>query len=457
MNIAFEKTDDLNGVIKMHVVPEDYREQVNEVLRDYSRKAAIKGFRKGKVPISVVRRMYGQGVVYEQLNKLLTSELQNYISEENLAILGEPLPATSDVDLDPECNATYDFDYEVGLSPEFELVVKVSNPPKDYKVLVDQEMLDEEIENIRARYGEMTNPEVAGEGDTLFGKLSELDADGNAVEEGFQKMFAMNPSRLKNDKKKGEEKDKKEGDVLTFKMTDLFEDEDETRRFWRRNVSGEYVRDVTDEELARIMAADFSFEVRKINHIEKVDINKELFDKVFVAGDVETEEEFREKIEADLEKFFEGEAKKYFEGKMVEGMIEENEIPLPEAFLKKFILKTRKEVSENNVDEVYEEYQRNLRWELIIKKMMNDKPDLELKHEEIEAHARQVVEDQYKPLLPNATDEQIEHFALQMMSDEKSFSRLANEVLGNKIFGYIREQVNPESEDITASEFLKLK
>lgn len=458
MNIALEKKDDLSAIIKVHLESEDYSENVNKVVRDYAKKANIKGFRKGMVPPSVIKRMYGKGIVFEELNKVLSQALERYINDENLPLVGEPLPMTRDLDFDAEAMGPLDFDYEVGLSPTFSLSFKLKSAPKIYNVLIDTEILNEEIENVRSRYGEMTNPEVSVEGDTLFGKLMEVDGDGNPVNDGHDKMFAMNPDRIVSDSLKKDMGGKKEGDTITgIKMTDLFKEDSDVRWFWERNVSGEVVNDVNDETLAHLMAASFIFEVRKVNHVTKAELNEELFEKVFASGDVSTEEEFRSRLESDMENFFKQEARKYYEGKMMKSLIEENEVPLPEAFLRRFLMASREKIDESNVDQYLEEFLRNTRWELIIKKMMEMNPSLQLTNEAVHARARQVVEEQYKPMLPNSTDEQLEHFALQLVSDEKTFNRLANEVLAKNIFEYIRSEAQPEEEDITASEFLKLK
>lgn len=458
MNIVQEKKGDLSAILKVHVEPADYSDSVNQVLRDYAKKANIKGFRKGHVPTSVIKRMYGKAVVFDELNKILSKQLETYINEEKLPLVGEPLPLTKDIDLDVENYNAYDFDYEIGLAPDFDLNFKLKNGPKSYVVVIDNELLDKEVENVRARYGDMTNPEVSAEGDTLFGKLMETDADGNQVHDGHDKMFVLNPDRIESKWLIDALGGKKEKDmIVNIKMTDLFKDESDVRWFWERNVSGEVVQEVSNDMLAHLMAATFCFEVRKINHVIKAELNEELFNKVFASGDVKDEQQFRDRVESDMENFFKQESRKFFEGKMIKALIDENEIPLPEEFLTRFLVASREKITEDNVGDYIEEFLRNLRWELIVKKMMDLKPDLQLKNEDVVARAREVVEEQYKPMLPNSTEEQLDMFANQMASDEKTFNRLANEVLAKKIFDYIRGEASPEEDEITASEFLKLR
>ncbi|MBP8074174.1 MAG: trigger factor family protein, partial [Bacteroidia bacterium] len=181
MEIKQENTGHLTGRLTVVITPEDYREPVNTVLKDYAKKAQIKGFRKGMVPTSVVRKMFGKGVIFEELNKLVSNALNEYVNQGHLSLVGEPIPVSKDIDLDPEKELSYELDFEIGMASPFEINYSGLASSPIYKVVADDTLIDREIEGMRTQHGEMSNPDESQVGDTLFGKLWEVDANGNTV------------------------------------------------------------------------------------------------------------------------------------------------------------------------------------------------------------------------------------------------------------------------------------
>lgn len=448
---------DQHAKLKVTVVPDDYRNQVSTILKDYAKRANLKGFRKGKVPVSVVRRMYGKGIVYEELNKIVSKSLGEYLDETKLPIVGEPLPVSLVDDFDENGERDYEFEFELGLAPEFEIEYGLVGESPLYNVTVDDATLEKEVETLQNTYGPMTNPDESQEGDILFGKLSEIDADGNVVEDGYQKMYTLNPDRVP-----GEELVKKMGggvkpdETLEVSMEEVARNDNELRKLWETNVQGEKVRDISDEELEAIKGKKFQFEVRKINRIEKMEIGQELFDKAFGEDEVSTEEEFRDRLKGDMVKFFERESLRYYRTKAIKALIEGMSLPLPDEFLKRWLVQTREKVTEENIEDLYESYSRSLRWRLIIEKMQEENPEVKVEEADMRAKAEEQVVAQFGAMLGDADPERLDTFVSYFMNDEKLSGRMFDELVEEKVFKHLGEKNPAASEEITATEFMEL-
>ena len=459
MEITRTDTGDLTATLNVNIQPEDYQDQVKAVLKDYAKRANIKGFRQGKVPPSVIRKMYGRGVVYEELNKVISSELENYIKGEELPLVGEPLPISNDIDLDPKAETAYDFEFQIGLAPIFSIDYGLAGNNPLYKILIDDETVNKEVENLQKTYGPMENPETSEAGDILFGKLFEVDADGNAVEEGFSRMAPLNPERVPSEDLKAVMADgKKADDVFPVKLEDAFQNDHEIRNFWEQNVQREKIRDVSDELLEELKQKTYHFEVRKMNRITPMEVGQEMFDKAFGEGNVTSEDEMRDRLHGDLDKFFQNEAKKFYRVKTIRSLIEGIEMPLPEAFLKDWLVRTREQVSEENIGELYPSYERSLKWRLLVEKMSVDDETMKIEEEDLRAKAAEAVRQQFGQMIPDGDDERLDSFVNYYLQDEKMVGKLYDDLLEDKVFEHLNEKNPPAEEEITATDFLeKLK
>ena len=458
MNITDEKLSELTTKLTVQIEPEDYRDNVHSVLKDYAKKVNLKGFRPGKVPVRVVKKMYGAGVLLEELNKIVSQELGQYIEEKSLPVVGEPLPLTTDIDLEGEEDSNYDFEFEVGLFREFDVDYGLAGENSLYNISIDDETLDKEVENLQKTYGPMSNPESSQEGDTLFGKLMQLGEDGEPVEDGYSRMYALNPERVQDEafKEKMAGGLKPEEDHLELRMEEIVENDHEMRRVWENNVQNEKIRDVSDEDLEAIKGMTFRFEVRKINRIEPMEVGQELFDKAFGEGNISSEEEMRTKLGEDMTTFFEREAQRFYRSKTIKALLEGVEIDLPDEFLQRWLVRTREQVTEENIGDLYESYSRSLKWRLIVEKMQRDNPALIVEEEDLREQARIAVMQQFGSMLGDAEPEKMDNFVDYFLKDEKMSGRLFDEVLERKIFTVLEEKNPPASEDITASEFLEV-
>lgn len=456
MDFVLQRIDDLQGIIRANIESADYKPQVDRVLKDYAKKANLKGFRQGKVPVNVIRKMYGRAVVLEELNKVISEELETFIKGEQLELITEPLPKAFDPEqLDPSAEADVELEYEVGFSPAIEVSLDFEDRPVKFEVYIDDEILDKEILQIRDQHGEMSNPEEAVEGDTLFGKLIELDESGNPKAEGLERMYPLNPERVEAEEIKAQVAGKKVEDTFDLKLSDLIGEEDQIVQTLETNVKGEPVRTLTDEERERAISATFRFEVRKINHVEKAEMNQQLFDKVFGEGNVVNEEQFKEKLTEDLEKYLENQTKELYRARTMRALLEKHDVELPEDFLKKYLKASNDKITDANLEAEYENYSRSLKWRLIVDFLRKDNADLEITEEDVRSRSRRVIRAQLEKMMPNLDPAQLESYVDYQMNDEKSKNQLYSEELNERLFDHIDTLAPPTTESISASEFLE--
>lgn len=465
MNITRENIDDLNAVIKVNMSPEDYQENVTTTLRDYAKRADLKGFRKGKVPLSLVKKMVGKGVLLDEINRNLSQKLEEYIRDENLEILGNPLPKElEDLDLDLDANNSYEFEYEIGLSPSIELNYDLKEVPAKYTVEVDDEYLEKELLVTRKRFGEMSNPDVSEEGDILYGKLTVAEASQADIPEDWKfgkdlaAMVALNPERIPSEDFKGKMGGKKAEDVIPANdLSELFRGDEEMRQAFQMSLQRKDEEvNVTASDVEILKKLKFDFEVKKINRMEAVEINQDFFDKVFGPNTVTSEEEFMTKFRGDLEKAFEKDSDKLVRAKVVDALVELNEVQLPDEFLKRWLVRSEEEITEDNVEERYENFSKGLKWSLMVGQIRKDNPDVTVEKEDLEARVREIVTTEYAQGATAENEEMVNKMIEYFMQDQQFQERVYHELIDNKVFDFLFEKFTPKDEKISASEYMKL-
>ncbi|MEM6763853.1 MAG: trigger factor [Bacteroidota bacterium] len=400
MQITKESTQPLRAEIKIHLDPEDYKPQVLTELKKQAKQANMPGFRPGKVPISVVRKMVGMSVLMDELGKKLNAELTQYIQEEKLQILGEPLPVddkTSD-DFDVNCDTALDFTYEVGLAPEFEvnLSPKKKDIPPLYQIEVDDKAIDAEIKQYQERLSDVEEVEEAGKGDTIYGRIQEVSEDGSIEEEAFDKMVVLNPERV------GEQGPffetvigKKIEDTFPLKLEDI-------------NPSVEKIAEVTfveEEELRGLDGKELQFVLKKIQRTAPAKLTPDFFKRVMDINSGKmpeqaeeegeepevTEAEFRESVKEQLAKQQENQGKQYFYQKISENLQDLNKVELPDEFLKKWLsISNKGKVTEEQIEEQYGDFETSLRWSLVLGKLEEAHPELGVEREDLEEEIRRL-------------------------------------------------------------------
>ncbi|RMG24837.1 MAG: hypothetical protein D6730_11895 [Bacteroidetes bacterium] len=450
MNITREQTDTLQEDITIRLSPEDYKEQVNQELKKQARKASLPGFRPGKVPISVVRRMVGMSVLMEELNKTINKSLSDYLKEENLQILGDPLPKDQLPDdyFDVNCNKELEFTFEVGLAPEFEVKwPEAEETPPLYEIEIDEEFLDKQIESLRERMGENIQAEKVEKGDIIYGKLVEVDENGEALEEGFEKMVALNPARMKQpdalDVFLGQEVD------ATTEL-DLFS-------------LGENAGEIADllymeaEEVEALRDKRLQFTIRRINRMKPAEMGPDFFNKVLENEEgsenwVETEEAFRQALREKIQEGLASEPTRRFSHELREKLLELNPIPLPTSFLKKWIKQSSKEeISDEKLEEEFDEYANQLRWSLILQKLEEQHPQLEVDELDLEESMREIL----RKSIPDMDEEMEKAYLAHSLQNEQMVRMQYDKIFEKQLSDFWLEKLQPEKQTISATEFFK--
>jgi trigger factor len=287
MNITRENVDELNAVLKLELVKEDYEERVNSVLKDYKKKANIPGFRPGKVPFGMIQKMYGKPVLVEELNKLVSESLSKYLVEEKLNILGEPLPHDGEnKPMDFDKDTEFEFMFDLGLAPEFDLKLSSKDKVPFYNIKVDDEMIDKYVDNYTQRFGEMVHVDSIEEKDVLTAKIVQLDENDKILEGGiFVEEARMATDVIADKNIKKTVLAAKKGDELVFDLKKAYPNDTEIAALLK----------IKAEEVSNV-SGNFKVTVEEIQRFNKAEVNQALFDKIYGEGNVKSVEEFRAKI-----------------------------------------------------------------------------------------------------------------------------------------------------------------
>ncbi len=433
MNITRENIDELNAVVKVDIDKEDYSSKVEKILKDYRKNANIPGFRKGHVPMGMVKKQYGKSVLVDEVNKLLQDSLNKYLTEEKLDVLGNPLPKEQDsLDWDSE---TFTFEFELGLSPQFEVSLDNKKPITYYKIVAGEEMIENQIKTMRKQYGKLTSKDVAKEDDQVAGTFKN-------EEEGIDSTTTLPLEKVKN-------KEKfigaKVGDVITLNTKELFEDDHDLMEVLK-----------VEHDKAHGLDVDLEFTVSEINHQELANLDQEFFDKLFGTGEVTSVDELKEKIKEDAAKQFEQQSDQQFLNDVTEMLIENTEFDLPKEFLQKWIQTAgEKELSEEEAKEEYEKSEKGLRFQLIEAKLVNEN-NLEVKFEDLKAFAIDRIKEQMAQFgQMDPSEKELDDIAARILSSQDEVKRLSEQLMNQKLLELYKEKVNLEEKEVTYEEFVK--
>ena len=345
MNVTFEKKDDLNGTISVKISTEDYLANYDKRLRDYSKKANIPGFRAGHAPKSMIEKMVGNNLLLEEINTLASKGLFDYIEENKLNVLGQPV-MNDDTKID-ELNKTaeYTFSFDIGLSPEIELNISAADTFTKYTVEVTPEMIDDEVERMTKRFGNLTDVNVVGENDMVYVGLTELLESGEALEGGVDaESVPIAVNTITNEEIKAKVLAAKKGDTFTVNIFGLFNN-DEGEMSHALGVQKQTIGD---------LSPDFKLELKEIKHTEKAELNQELFDKLYGENTITSEEELREKLKAEILGYFDQQAQHLLEHELFDHLVAKHNITLPDAFLKRWLIDRHADkFNQDNIEEGY--------------------------------------------------------------------------------------------------------
>jgi trigger factor len=446
MNITQEKINDLNAIVTVKISPDDYQEKVNKAIKDQAKKAKLPGFRPGMVPPAHIKKMYGKSILVEAINSLLSDSVNNYIQQNEIEILGQPLPKEDDTQFNWDFDDEFVFNYELGLAPVVDVEFTSKDKITQYLIKVDAETLAARIKNIRRSYGKMTNPDVVADGDVIFGEFTQLNADGSVFEESINVTTSLRLDIVKDEKVKETLIGLKKDDVVkSFDLVKSIDDEKQLIKMLK-----------LDEENPIIPASKFRLTVKNVNRLDESDLNQEFFDKLFEAGSVTTEAEFTSKITEELETMMVQDAEKKLASDVYQYGSSKANMELPDEFLKRWLKTSNKEITDEELEKGYQDFAKNLRWTLVENKIVKDQK-LQIKYEDVFQMAKTRLDGQFKMYSPQAlTEEQLGEYAAQFLQDKENANRIFEDVKAQKVFDYLKTVLTLDKKEIAYNEFLEL-
>jgi trigger factor len=445
MNISRENINDQNAVLTVNVTKEEVAPDVEKILKDYRKKAQIPGFRPGMVPMGMIKKMYGNSILVDELNKKVSESLQNYFEEEKLDLLGDPLPSETQENIDIENQDVYDFKFDIAISPEFELNLTKRDKIDYYKIEVSKKMVDEYIESLQNRYGNFTEAEKADDSSLIKGDLIQLDEENNIMEAGIKKEDAtISLKVMKNDEIKKDFLKAEIGQIIQFDLKKALPNDTELTA----------LLDIDKDKLKDI-DGNFQITVSEIKNFVPAELNEELFQQTF-GEEVKTEKEFREKIAAEIESHMEADSRYKFMLDARNKLITKLDLPMPEDFLKRWVIATNKELTNEQLENEFPRFIEDLQWMLIKGKLAKEN-EISVNPEEIKEEAKKSVETQFKQYgMSYVPSEYLEKYAEEILSKEEERKQIYEKVLDEKIIDFIFEAVKLNEIKVSPEEFKKL-
>ena len=447
MNITKENIDDLNAVLKVKIEKTDYEYKVETVLKDYSKKATLKGFRPGMVPIGLVKKMYGRAVQIDEINKVVTENIQKYINDEKLELLGDPIPKTDEQEkFDFDTQQDFTFSFEIGLSPAVELKLSKKNKVNQYEIIVDEKMRSQYLENYTRRYGELKKADQTEEKDVIKGKIEAIDENGNVIPEGPSvEETSLGIDIIKDKKIKEEFIGKNIKDTIDFDLKKAYPNDTEIAGILHKK----------KEEVADLVA-NYRFTVNEISRFYPAEVGKQLFDRIYGEGVVNSEEELMKKIEEEITINLKRESEFKLMMDIKNLTMEKTDFQLPEEFLKRWLLRVNEKTTEEQIEKEFDSFKKDLKWQLIRNKVARDN-DVKISEEELQKEAENITRYQFQQYgLFYTTDEQIANYAKETLKRDEDAKRIADKILDEKVILLIKELVKLEDKSVTTEEFNKL-
>ncbi len=436
MNITRENIDKLNAVVKVDIEKNDYSDKVEKILSDYRKTANIPGFRKGHVPMGMVKKQYGKAVLVDEVNKLLQDALNKYLTEEKLDVLGNPLPKAQD-DLDWDSDA-FSFEFELGLAPDFEVKLKSKKAITYYQITADKKMVDNQVETIQKQYGKLVAKKLVEDGDEITGIFKNEDED------------VENSTTLDLTKFKGKSNAKKfisakVGDIIELKTKGLYSDDHDLMHALK-----------VPHDKAHGLNIPVTFEITEVNKRELADLDQDLFDKLFGKGVVTSVTELKEKIKEDSEKQFLQQSEQKLLNDVTENLVESTKFDLPAEFLQRWIQNAGEEpLDADQAKEEYEKSEKSMRYQLIEGKIMQDH-DVKVDFEDLKAHSKEMIKGQMAQFgQMNPTDKELDDIAARVLGNQEEVKRMSEQLISQKLLELYKEKANLKIKAITYENFVK--
>jgi trigger factor len=448
MNITRENIDKLNAIITVSVEKNDYEATVNDVLKNYRKKANMPGFRPGMVPAGLIKKMYGKAALAEEVNKILSKSLTDYIHAEKLNVLGEPLPnEEKQAPIDWENQTDYSFVFDVAMAPEFGVKLDNETTVPYFSIAASDDMVGKQFDAYASRLGENKVVDSVEEKDTVRGNFVQLDDQGAELEDGIKaEQVVIAIDLMKDEAIKAEFIDKKAGDVLVFDPIKAYENKHEVSHML--NIS---------HEAAETLSGNFSFTIVEVLRFEKAEPTQELYNQIYGedAG-ITTVEEFKARIKTELEENFVYSSNYKFALDSRDTLLKSIQFDLPEAFLKRWILATNEKMTQEQLDADFDNFMVDLKWQLIKDKIVKDN-ELKITEEDVRSLAKDMALMQFRQYgLNNVSDEHLENYATHMLKNEEERRKLVSRKQEDMIVAAIKDKVTLDMQSVSYDEFNKM-
>ena len=449
MNVSFQNIDKVSGLLTVKLEKADYQEKVDKSLKTFRQKAQIPGFRKGMVPMNLVKKMYGKSVIAEEVNKLLSEKVYDYIKSNNVNMLGEPLPNEEKQQvIDFDTMEEFEFVFDIALAPEFKAEVINTDKVDYYTIEVTDEMVENQVKAYTQRNGKYDQVSAYEDNDMLKGLIAELDENGNTKEGGIQVEGAvLMPSYMKNEEQKAIFANAKVNDVLVFNPNVAYDGHDAEIASLLK----------IEKEAAAEMKSNFSFQVEEITRFVPGDLNQELFDQVFGKDAVKTEEEFRAKVKEGIAAQFVADSDYKFLIDARKMLMEKvGKLEFPDALLKRIMLLNNKEKGEEFVAENYEKSVEELTWHLIKEQLVKDN-EIKVEQEDVINMAKDATKAQFAQYgMMTVPEDILENYAQEMLKKKENVDGLVGRVVEAKLATALKAKVTLNNKTVSMEEFNKM-
>ena len=430
MDITRENTDALNAVVKVDIIADDYQPKVDKILVDYRKKADIPGFRKGHVPMGMIKKQYEKSVMIDEVNKLLQDSLNKYLTEEKIEILGNPIPRSQE-------NFTWDtknfsFEFELGLVPQFEVNLTSKKKITQYVINADDSLINKEVENLQSRYGKMSAVDIINENTNVTGTFVNEEKE-------IENKSTINLSDIKGKTNLKKFVGSKVGDVIELNTKSLFSDD--SKLMGALGLSNEEIEGLNIKVL---------FTIEETTEIELADLDQELFDKLFTDGSVKSVTELRNKIKEDAEKQFLQQADQQLLNSVTEFLIDNTSFDLPSEFLQKWLATAgEKQLTPEEAAEEYNKSEKGLRYQLIQEKILKGN-DIKLDYEELKDYAKGFIRTQMAQFgNMNPEDAELDDIANRILGNQEEAKKLQDQLMNQKLMTFYKEKITFKTKKVT--------
>jgi trigger factor len=447
MNITKAQTGELTATIQINLQNSDFESDVNKSLRDYQRKATVPGFRPGKVPFGLVKKMYGSSVMADQVNKTISKALNDYLVDEKLSILGHPIAnidKTGTIDFDHDSD--FNFFFDIGIAPEFD--VNLESIELEYsKIIAGDKQIEETINNMLERNPIHIHPEIVSENDDIEANITEVDENGKEKEDGFVTELSFKMSNITDKESKATLIGKTDGAEFIINLEKAFGGIDALKNALK-----------WPEDKLIAPPSNYNLVIKEIHHEEKANLDEEFFEKIFPNQNINTIDDFKFKVAEDINKQLEGESDRYFAGKAIDSLVEQIKFSLPEEFMKAWVLQNAEgKITKEKIDEDYVQYDRTFRWQLIEGKLIDANPLLAVSREEIRNAVKQQFFGQFMStqVVDEEMNNRMEPIVDMILKNQDEARKISDRIAESKFGMYIKENAKITVKEISYDTFIE--